>query len=733
MAATTTVRRIVLSTAVLALLASSAQGQQGFIPTPSSRPGDAGLGAGVTVDPGRFGDAGAPAAQPLAAIAATAGAPAPSRGAPPMPDNSSAFTASIVGLGARNGALAPIRGDLKSGLQALSDGAVRKARAMRDGMAPGSLDRHILTWAIALKGGSDVPAAEIAAAAQDLSAWPGLKTLRANSERALWREQRSPSEVIGAFRGSPPQTPEGAMALARAYLGVGESRKAAQLVSSFWRIERMDRSTEAQMLKTFGTLLTKADHKYRMERLLYADRVSDAERVAKLANAETLFRARAAVIRGENMKARLAAVPANQHADPSYQFARAEYLRKTGNVQDAAAVLMAATRDPGAQIDPDAWWNERRIVARDLMELGKAREAYRLVASHSAIGQTESVEAEFHAGWYALRSLRDPGTAAKHFAAIAKASSRPLSQARAYYWLGRAAEAGGPGNSGQYYARAASHGATFYGQLAAAKLGRQPGPISFPKPSSAERQRFESREAVRAIKRLEQIGSDWRADSLYRSLADELQSPGELALLSGMAERRGDHHLALAVGKIAYGNGVDAPALAFPTGVIPSDANISASGKALAYAIARQESAFNPRAKSPVGALGLLQLMPGTAKSLARQAGLSYSEGRLLSDVSYNAFLGSKYLGQQIDQFNGSYVLTFAAYNAGPRRAREWIERFGDPRGKSIDEVVDWIESIPFTETRNYVQRVMENYQVYKIRLGAGFDIERDLRYGRRG
>jgi soluble lytic murein transglycosylase len=238
---------------------------------------------------------------------------------------------------------------------------------------------------------------------------------------------------------------------------------------------------------------------------------------------------------------------------------------------------------------------------------------------------------------------------------------------------------------------------------------------------------------VRAIKRLEQLDLESRANILYRALADELDSPGELAMLAAMAERRGDYYMALKVGKQANNRGVDAPALAFPIGVIPSSANISASGKALAYAIARQESEFNPGAKSGAGALGLLQLMPGTAKSVAAKAGLGFNLSRLTSDPGYNATLGARFLGEQIDTFSGSYVLTFIAYNAGPRRAREWVERFGDPRGKSIDQVVDWVERIPFTETRNYVQRVMENYQVYKMRLGADASIERDLVMGRRG
>ena len=192
-----------------------------------------------------------------------------------------------------------------------------------------------------------------------------------------------------------------------------------------------------------------------------------------------------------------------------------------------------------------------------------------------------------------------------------------------------------------------------------------------------------------------------------------------------------NHQLSLQIGKIAFNRGIDVAALAFPVGVIPGDANIAGSGKALAYAIARQESAFNPAAVSPANARGLLQLLPGTAQGVAKRYGLAYSRDRLTSDAAYNATLGAHYLGEQIAEFGGSYILTFIAYNAGPRRVPQWIDRFGDPRGKPIDEVVDWVEMIPFTETRNYVQRVMENYQVYKTRLGQKADIVEDLRLGR--
>jgi soluble lytic murein transglycosylase len=231
---------------------------------------------------------------------------------------------------------------------------------------------------------------------------------------------------------------------------------------------------------------------------------------------------------------------------------------------------------------------------------------------------------------------------------------------------------------------------------------------------------------------LESAGHQSRANSLYRAMAEELTSPGELAILANMAESRGDHTLSLRVGKWAHWRGLDVAALAYPLGAIPTSANISASGKALAYSIARQESEFNKAAVSPADARGLLQLLPGTARGVAGRYGLSYSPARLVEDAGYNATLGAHYLGEQIRDFGGSYVMTFIAYNAGPRRVPQWIERYGDPRGKSIEEIVDWIERIPFPETRNYVQRVMENYQVYKARLGAPGDIEADLRFGRR-
>jgi soluble lytic murein transglycosylase len=622
--------------------------------------------------------------------------------------------------------------DLKSGLDALSSRDAARAIAIRNGLAADSLDRHILTWAIAVSGMKEVPSSEIATAQRELKGWPGVAVFRSNSERALLRENPPAAQVLASFGKSQPETAEGAIILSRALMATGKASEAAANIRRIWLREGMDTDLEDQVLSEFSSLLTSADHKARMDYLMYRNRISQAKRFGDLGRAQSLYKAWAAVLqRSSNAPSLLSAVDKSWTSDPAYLFARVEYLRSQQKYPEAAKLLEQMPQDKAKLVNPGEWWNEQRIIARGLTDLGDFRQAYRIVANHAATSPTDVADAEFHAGWYALRALNDPKTAEKHFQKLLDTSNRPLSASRAYYWLGRAAEAGAPGNARDYFARAANHPGTFYGQLAAARIGVKTLNVTYPTPSNTDRQVFASREAVRAIDRLEAAGYNWRADSLYRALSQQLDSAGELAILAARAERNGNHQVSLQIGKTAFSRGIDAAALAYPLGVIPDSANIAGSGKALAYAIARQESAFNPAAISPANARGLLQLLPGTAKGVANRHGLTFTPAKLTSDAGYNATLGAHYLGEQIDAFGGSYILTFIAYNAGPKRVPEWITRYGDPRGKPIDEVVDWIERIPFPETRNYVQRVMENYQVYKTRLGQKSDIVYDLRNGR--
>lgn len=620
---------------------------------------------------------------------------------------------------------------LKSGLDALARNDVRGAMGSRDALPAGSLDRRILSWAIALSGADAVPSLEIARTAHELSGWPGMAALRRNSERAMFREKPAAREVVAAFGNSEPMTREGVFLLTRARMAMGDQAAARRVIANYWRDARLEAREESALLSEFGRLLTAADHAYRTERMLHFDRIASAERAGRLAGREALVKAWAAVIRGEGNAGRLLeAVPRDQRTS-GWIFASTQHLRRAGKYKEAAAMIQTAPTEAARLVDPDIWWIERRVLSREMMEIGDLRSAYRIAAAHAAQRPANIADAEFHAGWYALR-LGDHGTASRHFARIAQIADGSISLARAHYWQGRAAEAAGnAGQAAQHYRRAAQHSTAFYGQVAAAKLGQALPPPAFPQPSQSERLSFERREAVQAIRRLEDAGHASRAAILYRDLAGELPSAGELALLAVMAERRGDHFLALRVGKIAASRGLEVGALAHPVGAIPDSARISGAGKALAYAIARQESEFNVGAVSPAGARGLLQLLPGTARDMARKAGLPYSQARLTTDPGYNATLGAAFLAEQLERFSGSYVLTFAGYNAGPSRAQQWIQRYGDPRGRNIDAVVDWIEMIPFTETRGYVQRVMENYQVYKLRLSGRFDIAVDLTRGR--
>ena len=465
--------------------------------------------------------------------------------------------------------------------------------------------------------------------------------------------------------------------------------------------------------------------------MLYAERVASAQRVAGLAGAKSLADAWVAVIKGDKKAGKLLdAVPTAQRS-AGYLFAEARYLRRNEKFSQAAALMSKAPRDKASLVDSDAWWIERRALSRELVDAGDVKAAYRIAAQHSAETPSNAVDAGIPCGVVCVAKLERSTNRGQTFCTDCRNRRQPdfaIARLLLAWPDGRSRRAGRRGSV--LRARGVLRH-RLYGQLAAAKIGRRALAVDYPAPSDADRHIFPTRETVQAIRRLEGAGHAWRADILYRDLAEQLNSPGELALLAVMAKKRGDHYLALRVGKIAAGRGIEIGVLAHPLGAIPNSARISGAGKALAYAIARQESEFNVGAVSGAGARGLLQLLPGTAKEVAEKSGLPYSKSRLTSDAGYNATLGAAFLGEQLGRFDGSYVLTFAGYNAGPRRAQEWVKRYGDPRGKDIDTVVDWIERIPFTETRSYVQRVMENYQVYKTRLSGQFDIAGDLVSGR--
>jgi soluble lytic murein transglycosylase len=620
--------------------------------------------------------------------------------------------------------------DLTLGLGALSQRDSLAAIGYRDSLPENSIEKQTLTWAIAVSGQVAVPSSELIADRDVLRDWPAQDDIEENIEEALYRENADPDHVLSVFADRMPQTPEGAIILARAAVAKGDSPRAGRLIKALWRDKTFDAPLENKILLEFGSLLDNTDHAARMRHLLFAEKLTQAKRFSDMVKADSLFKAFAGVVhKSGDARALLKAVDKKWQDDPAYLYALIKRFRQTRQYEESAKLFNKAPKSQADLVDADDWWVEARIVSRGLMDQGDAKAAYKLANMHLAETPDDVAEAEFHAGWYALRGLKDVGEAETHFRNLLSVSPKAHDQSRGYYWLGRAAEAGGPGDAKDFYKKAAEYPATFYGQLAAAKLGIRVE-MSRYQPTLEIEGAFSKRPEMQAISLLEQAGEASRARRLYLAFARELDSPTELQALAEAALKNHGPSLALAIGKAALRQGHDPGLAAFPLGAIPDTADISGAGKALAYAIARQESAFNPSAVSPANAKGLLQLLPATAKKVASRYQMAYAEDKLIDDPAFNATLGSHYLGEQISKFNGSYILTFAAYNAGPSRIPQWIKRYGDPRGKPVDEVVDWIENIPFTETRDYVQRVMENYQVYKGLLNETADIATDLTTG---
>jgi soluble lytic murein transglycosylase len=392
--------------------------------------------------------------------------------------------------------------------------------------------------------------------------------------------------------------------------------------------------------------------------------------------------------------------------------------------------MATAPRDPSRLGNPDEWWIERRLVARKLLDLGDHQAAY-AVARDAGLPARDvyKTEQEFTAGWIALRFLNDPSTALQHFSRIGTGSSNPTHLSRAGYWQGRAYEAMGRSQDARAaYQAGATHSTSYYGQLARAKLGL-PQIALRDAPQSARGTSFE---VVRALELLYALDERDLAGTMLSDLADRVDDIDALAGLAEVISRNNDARNMLILGKGALNRGYPFDHYAYPVSGIPKYETIGPEvERGLVFAIARQESAFNPKAMSPAKAMGLMQVTPPAAKTITRRFGATYDPKRLLSDPAYNAMLGAAELGALVSDYRGSYILTFIGYNAGRGRVREWIEKYGDPRDPKVD-AVDWVERIPFSETRNYVQRIMENVQVYRARFGGGSKllIEADLKRG---
>jgi soluble lytic murein transglycosylase len=558
----------------------------------------------------------------------------------------------------------------------------------------------------------------IAAFMRENPDWPAMAALGRRAEEALLVARKPAAVVCAFFAEQPPTTAAGKVALALAHKSEGAEHEAAALVRDAWRNDTFGRELEAKILDLFPGLLTQVDHRDRMEHFLFRENWTSALRAAAYASKDYVLLAKARMaIRQEADDAQKAldAVPPSLRYETSYLFAKAQFLRRRDKLDEAVQVLADVSRDPDILADGDGWWVERRIVARELLDRGDALAAYAVARDHAAQSAEKRVDAEFYAGWIALRFLNHPATAARHFADAAKMAAKPISVARTAYWQGRTAETfGAHDDARRFYEKAAGYSVTYYGQLARAKLGLPE--VQLRTVEAGGRSVFGPLPVTQAVKRLYEAGSRDIAFALCADLAASLTDAAHLDALGQLVTDTGDPRTLLTVGKTAVQRGFPLDLHAFPTLGLPAFEPIGERiEKAMVYAITRQESAFDPAAQSSAGARGLMQLMPDTAKRTAKRFGIEFDLGQLL-DPAYNVKLGVAHLGELMDDWKGSHILMFASYNAGGGNVSKWIKAYGDPRSPNVDPI-DWVERIPFSETRNYVQRVMENLLVYRSRL----------------
>ena len=568
--------------------------------------------------------------------------------------------------------------------------------------------------------------------------WPHSPLFRRRAENALWNDRLDDGTVRAFYSNRQPSTAKGRYVLARALLALGDRNAANDLVRQAWRNDEANADVEKKVIELFGTMLTPADHKARMEQRFYSDDVEGGLRAAeRLGGSELLIgRARAAVIKkAGSAKAALDAVPAAARNDAGYIFARVQWLRKSDKAEDAGKLILTAPKDPEALVNLDQWWLERRLLVRKLLDDNDAQTAYRVAREATPPPQSNyRVDQQFTAGWIALRFLHDAAIAAEHFAHISDGTINPHALARGGYWQGRTAESTGQrAQAKAFYEAAAQHTATYYGQLARARLGLADLGLRGPPSFTAEEQNvLGNLEIVRAVEILYALEERDILASIFAEMGESGTDIAGMAMLGEAAGKHGDGRAMLLLGKAAYGRGLPLDYYAYPIVGLPDYAAIAPPVEpSVTYSIARQESHFNQKVVSTANAYGFMQVTPAAAQDTAKLFKATYDRKRLLSDPIYNMQMGAAELAMLLRTYNGSYILTFAGYNAGRGRVRQWIAAYGDPRDPKIDPV-DWAERIPIAETRNYVQRIMENLQVYRARFGGGSKllIEADIKRG---
>lgn len=653
----------------------------------------------------------------LAAFALSAALLAPSTAATSISANDQAILASAIKAGEQKN-----WADLFSLAQRASDPTVAA----------------IVRWRYLIDRSSGASFADISSFMDAHPNWPNAETTQRNAERAMPVDMPA-AQVIAFFKNRKPVSGEGMLNYGAALLATGDTAEGPIWIRRGYVAGTFTEGREAAIRQQYGQYLPADADKLRLSALLWEDDFAGAQRMLEYVDAGTRAVGTARLKLRSNTKGAqkfIDAVPAALRDDFGLMYDIGRWYRRSEQYAAGASYMARAIRDPAIPIPLDTWWDEKSAHVRMAIKERRWKDAYAVSASAGLEEGADFAEAEFLAGWMQLRFLGDSSRAFTHFNRIAPNVSTPISLSRGHYWTGRALAASGDAEgAAREYALAAKNPEAYYGQLATAALSSSPS-ITVDMSTSVSRgaiSTMERDELVQAIAMLSAIGDTTLLPRFVGALGDRLQDRADFETAAALLMQLGRPAMSVRVAKKAMQKDMHIFHYAYPMVKLPPyRGHGDAPDPAFVLALMRQESEFDPNARSGADARGIMQMLPSTAKLTANRHGLSYEPGRLLGDWEYNATLGMAHVRDLLDQFGGSYVLVAVAYNAGPGRANQWIKEFGDPRSPSVD-VVDWVERIPFSETRNYVMRLIENTSVYRAMLAGGtapLQVEADLLRG---
>jgi soluble lytic murein transglycosylase len=599
-------------------------------------------------------------------------------------------------------------------------------------------------WYFYRKKAPDTTAQEIDEFVENNPRWPNPSQLREAAEDALFWREDDPANVVAYFSGRQPASGAGIAALGAALIEQGRNDEGTKLVRDAWRRYPLTEAIEKNLRKL--KVLNDDDHRARADYLLMQDNRAYLKAVKRLMPLidktwHASLKARIATVeRAKNAGTLLSRLDTGVKREPGVLLARIQWLRRADEDERVWSLLRSAPKASAKLIDAGEWWEQRASQVRLALNDGRPKTAYALASEHgSGLDHEDLSEAEFLSGWIALRFLERPEAAREHFLDSAAAGGLPKRRARAAYWLARTELA--LGNKDQAIARfaeAAQHSHAFYGQLAhqmIAETGAKVAFRTFVPPTKAEIEDFVAQDVMKAIILVQKADLDSLLPVFLYDLARRIESAPEMILLCELAVRVAPRHQAVRMAKVAMNRDFAVEHYAYPN-VLSDIKGLHQQDDiehALVHALTRQESEFNASIVSSAGAVGLMQLLPSTAKLVAKQLDLKFSKAKLADDPAYNVSLGTAFLHSLIRNYDGSYIMALAGYNAGPGRVRQWVRQFGDPRTPEVDPV-DWVERIPFTETREYVHKIMESAQIYRSRLlgeHAPLRLAEDLHRGR--